>query len=75
MKKTHVMLTKEHPHLQEPGAAPPIGPHAFQLCFLVSKKGQLVPNIGKHRAKKRVRNSTTSRVRKQYHQKSQRNDL
>ena len=49
------MLSKKTRNLQEPGTIPPIGPLAHQLCFFgVQKKGQLVPNMGKHRAKQEL---------------------
>ena len=40
--------------MQELGTVPPMCPHAFQLCFLVSKQGQVVQNMGKHRAKQEL---------------------
>ena len=44
---------KKTPNLQELGTVPPIGPLAYQLCFFgFKKRGQLVPNMGKHRAGK-----------------------
>ena len=41
--------------MQELGTVPPIGPLPYQLCFFgVKKRGQLVPNMGKHRAKQEL---------------------
>ena len=46
---------REPPNLQELGTVPPIGPLAYQLWFFgVKKRGQLVPDIGKHRAKQEL---------------------
>ena len=50
-----MLSKKEPPNLQEPGTVPPIGPLAHQLWFVwCQKKGQLVPNMGKHRAKQEL---------------------
>ena len=50
-----MLWKKEPPKWQESGTVPPIGPHAHQLWFFgVNKGGQLVPNMGKHRAKQEL---------------------
>ena len=53
-KKTCYVIKKRTPNLQEPGTVPPIGPLAHQLWFFGVKKGQLVPNMGKHGAKQEL---------------------
>ena len=46
---------REPPNLQELGTVPLIGPLSYQLWFFgVKKRGQLVPNMGKHRAKQEL---------------------
>ena len=51
-----MLLSKqEPPNLQELGTVPPIGPACTSIMvFWCQKKGQLVPTMGKHRAKQEL---------------------